>query len=164
MTLTVEFSRPNVTLTFDHTHVLDQGLSWSNFEIAVSQNGRADWHWAKGWGSFMTMTVIIWWPRSGVRIQKILTGVTSDVGVPSTHLIIIISIIISISISISSTCSSSNSYSNSSSSSSIIMLLLSLSLLLLLLLLLSWWFDIWCKSKTLAWRKMSLTLEIYVFK
>ena len=28
-----------------------------------------------------------WWPRSGVRIYQIVTGVTSDVGVPSTHLV-----------------------------------------------------------------------------
>ena len=34
--------------------------------------------------SFMTMTVTIWWPRSVVRIYQI---VTSDVGVPSTHLV-----------------------------------------------------------------------------
>ena len=34
----------------DHTHGDDQGFSWSNFEIAVSQNGRADWHWTKGVG------------------------------------------------------------------------------------------------------------------
>ena len=37
--LTFEFSRFNVTLTFDHIHGLDQGFAWSNFEIAVSQNG-----------------------------------------------------------------------------------------------------------------------------
>ena len=35
--------------------------------------------------SFMTMT--IWWPRSGVRMYHIVTGVTSDVGVLSTHLV-----------------------------------------------------------------------------
>ena len=40
----------NVTLTFDHTHGVHQGFSWSNLEIAVSQNGRADWHWRKGVG------------------------------------------------------------------------------------------------------------------
>ena len=28
----------------------------------------------------------IWWPRSGVRIYPIMTGVTSNVGAPSTHL------------------------------------------------------------------------------
>ena len=37
--------------------------------------------------SFMTMAVTIWWPRSGVRIYQIVTGVTSDVGVLSTHLV-----------------------------------------------------------------------------
>ena len=41
-----------------------------------------------GWSrSFMTMTVTIWSPRSGVRIYQIVTRVTSDVGVPSTHLV-----------------------------------------------------------------------------
>ena len=40
--------RSNVTLTFDHTHDLVHGFLWSNFEIAVSQNGRADWHCTKG--------------------------------------------------------------------------------------------------------------------
>ena len=37
--------------------------------------------------SFMTMTITIWWPRSGVWIYQIVTGVTSVVGVPSTHLV-----------------------------------------------------------------------------
>ena len=35
----------------------------------------------------MTVTVTIWWPRSDVRIYQIVTGVTSDVGVSSTHLV-----------------------------------------------------------------------------
>ena len=48
ITLTFEFCRSNMTLTFDHTHDLDHGSSWSNFEIAVSQNGWADWHFTKG--------------------------------------------------------------------------------------------------------------------
>ena len=46
--LTFEIWRSNVTLTYDHTHDLDHGFSWSNFEIAVSQNGRADWHCTNG--------------------------------------------------------------------------------------------------------------------
>ena len=33
------------------------------------------------------MILTIWWPRSGVRIYKIMIGVTSDVGVTSTHLV-----------------------------------------------------------------------------
>ena len=45
ITLTFEFWRSKVTLTFDHTHDLDHGFSWSNFEIAVSQIGRADWYY-----------------------------------------------------------------------------------------------------------------------
>ena len=35
--------------------------------------------------SYLILT--IWWPRSGVRIYQIVTGVTSDVGMPSTHLV-----------------------------------------------------------------------------
>ena len=37
------------------------------------------------WRSYVILT--IWWPRPGVRIYQIVTGVTSDVGVPSTHLV-----------------------------------------------------------------------------
>ena len=46
--LTFEILRSNMTLTCDHTHDLDHEFSWSNFEIDVSQNGRADWHCTKG--------------------------------------------------------------------------------------------------------------------
>ena len=35
-------------LDFDNTRDLYPAFLWSNFEIAVSQNGRADWHCAKG--------------------------------------------------------------------------------------------------------------------
>ena len=88
ITLTFEFSRSNVTLTFDHTHDLDHGFSWSNFEIAVSQNGGLiDIAQRGGSRSFIIMTMTIWWPRSGVWIYQIVTGVTSVVGVPSTHLV-----------------------------------------------------------------------------
>ena len=48
ITLTFEFWRSNLTLTFYHTHDLDHGFSGSNFEITVSQNGRVDWHCTKG--------------------------------------------------------------------------------------------------------------------
>ena len=41
----------------------------------------------KGGGSRSFMAVTIWWPRSGVRIYQLVTGVTSDVSVPSTHLV-----------------------------------------------------------------------------
>ena len=50
MTLIFEFSRSNVTYAFDHTHGVAQGFSWSNFEIAVFQNGMANWHWTNGVG------------------------------------------------------------------------------------------------------------------
>ena len=73
--LTFEIWRSNVTLTFDHTHDLDHGFSWSNID--------------KGCGSRSFMTVTIWWLRSGVWIYQIVTGVTSVVGVPSTHLVYI---------------------------------------------------------------------------
>ena len=48
ITLTFEFWSSKVTFTFYHTRDLDHGFSWSNFEISVSQNGRADWHCTKG--------------------------------------------------------------------------------------------------------------------
>ena len=36
-----------MTLTFDHRDDLYHGFSWSNFEIVVSQNVRADSHCTK---------------------------------------------------------------------------------------------------------------------
>ena len=45
--ISIEPQASNVTLTFDHTDDLDHGFSWSNFEIVLSQNGRADWHCTK---------------------------------------------------------------------------------------------------------------------
>ena len=90
ITLTFEFWRSNMTLTFDHTHDLDHGFSWSNFlNSCISEwEGRLTLYKGGGSRSFMTMTMTIWWPRSGVWIYQIVTGVTSVVGVPSTHLII----------------------------------------------------------------------------
>ena len=44
-------------------------------------------HKGGGSRSFMTMIMTIWWPRSGVWIYQVVTGVTSVVGVPSTHLV-----------------------------------------------------------------------------
>ena len=49
--------------------------------------GRLTLHKGGGSRSFMTMIMTIWWPRSGVWIYQIVTGVTSVVGVPSTHLV-----------------------------------------------------------------------------
>ena len=86
----------NVTKGFELDHNFDLWIfkvkcdldlwshTWLWPWIAVTQNGRADWHWTKGMGvqcmSFMTIAVTIWWPRSDVRIYQIVTGVTSDVG------------------------------------------------------------------------------------
>ena len=42
--------RCDLDLSPYYMHGVDQGLSWSNFEIAVSQNGRANWHGTTGVG------------------------------------------------------------------------------------------------------------------
>ena len=44
-------------------------------------------HKGGGSRSFMTMVMTIWWPRSSVWIYQVVTGVTSVVGMPSTHLV-----------------------------------------------------------------------------
>ena len=49
--------------------------------------GRLTLHKGGGSRSFIIMTMTISWPRSGVWIYQIVTGVTSVVGVPSTHLV-----------------------------------------------------------------------------
>ena len=58
----------NVTIGFDPGHDLDVEFSRSNMEFAISH------------------LKVVW--RSGVRIYQIVTGVTSDVGVQSTHLVV----------------------------------------------------------------------------
>ena len=50
------------------------------------RNRRANWQWTK-MVSYMTMTVTFWWSNWGVKIYLIITGVTSDVGLPSTRLV-----------------------------------------------------------------------------
>ena len=53
------YQTPLVTLNFDLTHELDLGFSRSNFEIAVSREGRAGQHETKGiWVS--RMLYLIW--------------------------------------------------------------------------------------------------------
>ena len=89
MTLTFEFWRSNVTLTFDHTHDLDYESMVKFWNSCISEwEGRLTFYKGGVSRSFMTMTMTIWWPRSGVWIYQIVTGVTSVVGVPSTHLVI----------------------------------------------------------------------------
>ena len=55
----------NMTLTFNHSHGLDHGFSWSNFEIALSQEweGQLTLNKRDGSQSFMTMTMTFWWPK-----------------------------------------------------------------------------------------------------
>ena len=53
--------------------------------------GRLTLHKGGGSRSFMTMIMTIWWPRSGVWIYQIVNGVTSVVGVLSTHLVLFVS-------------------------------------------------------------------------
>ena len=78
-----------MTLPFDHTNDLDLGVSRWESEIALSQE----------WGGQLTMNEKMWvihswpwywlvWPWWGGRIYRIVTGVTSDVGVPSTYLVV----------------------------------------------------------------------------
>ena len=70
-----------MTLPFDHTHDLDLGISRSESEIALSQE----------WGSLLIHSwpwYWLVWPWWGGRMYRIVTGVTSDVGVPSTYLVV----------------------------------------------------------------------------
>ena len=73
ITLAFGFWRSNVTLTFDHTHDLDQGFSgfWPWIFMVKFWNsripeweGRLTLHKGGGSRSFMTMTMTIWWPRT----------------------------------------------------------------------------------------------------
>ena len=68
---------------FLYRFVRRRRLRWNS---CISEwEGRLTLHKGGGSRSFMTMT--IWWPRSGVWIYQIVTGVTSVVGVASTHLV-----------------------------------------------------------------------------
>ena len=101
-------SASNVSSGFDHDHDLDLWIfkvkcdldlrpqTWPRpwiFMVKFWNNCLSEWEGrltlnkVGGSRSFMTMTVTICWPRSGVRIYQIVTGVTSVVGVPSTHLV-----------------------------------------------------------------------------
>ena len=105
----IEFQASNVTNGFDLDHNLDLWIfkvkrdldlwphtwPWPWIVMVKFWNGCiSEWEgWLtlqKGGGSrlFMTMTMTIWWPRSDVWIYQIVTGVTSVVCVPSTHLVL----------------------------------------------------------------------------
>ena len=78
-----------MTLPFDHAHDLDLGVSRSESEIALSEewDGRLTWNeedvnhpsWPWYW------LVWLWW---GGRMYRIVIGVTSDFGVPSTYIVL----------------------------------------------------------------------------
>ena len=106
--ISVELQASNVTNGFDLDHNLDlwnlkvkrdldlwpHTWPWPWIFVVKFWNscileweGRLTLHKGCGSRSFMTMTVTIWWLRSGVWIYQIVTGVTSVVGVPSTHLV-----------------------------------------------------------------------------
>ena len=73
--------------TFDHTHDLDLGASRSGSQIALSQewDGWSPWNGKDVSHPFMNM-ILTSVTIVGGRIYWIVTGVTSDVGVPSTYL------------------------------------------------------------------------------
>ena len=75
-----------VTSNFDHTFDLDLGYWRSNFETAISHKweGRLTWDNRDMSRSFMTMKL---WPVWDGWMYKIVTMVTSDVEVLSTHLV-----------------------------------------------------------------------------
>ena len=104
--ISIELQASNVTNGFDLDHNLDLWNLKVKRDLHLSPHtwpwpwifmvkflnsciseweGRLTLH--KGSRSFMTMTVTIWWLRSGVWIYQVVTGVPSVVGVPSTHLV-----------------------------------------------------------------------------
>ena len=110
--ISIEFQASNVTNGFDLDYNLDLWILkvkhdldlWPHrwpwpwifmvkfWNSCISEwEGRLTLHKGGGSRSFMTMTMTIWWPRSGVWIYQIVTGVTSVVGVPSTHLVFLAS-------------------------------------------------------------------------
>ena len=75
--------------SIDHIHGIDRGFSRSNLEIAISQEWEGDWHRTRDMiQSFMTMNVNFCDQVEVQRSFPIVTRVISDIGVPSTRLII----------------------------------------------------------------------------
>ena len=106
--ISIELQASNVTNGFQLYHNLDlwilkvkcdldlwpHRLPWPCiFMVKFWNSCISEWegwltlHKGGGSRSFMTMIMTIWWPRSGVWIYQVVTGVTSVVGVPSTHLV-----------------------------------------------------------------------------
>ena len=109
--ISIELQASNATNGFDLDHNLDLWILkvkrdldlWPHtwpwpwifmvkfwYSCITQWEGRLTLHKGGGSRSFMT----IWWPRSGVWIYQIVTGVTSVVGVPSTHLVSLVIIYI----------------------------------------------------------------------
>ena len=88
------------SLPFDRTHDLNPEVSRSKFEIISFQEweGLLTWHEIDVSQSFMTMSVTFVWPWWSGWIYRIVTGVTSDVGMPSTYLVYQISVAVLIEI------------------------------------------------------------------
>ena len=105
--ISIDLQASNVTNGFDLAHNLDLRILkvkrdldlWPHtwpwpwifmvkfWNSCISEwEGRWTLHKGGGSRSFMTMTMTIWWPKSGVWIYQIVTEVTSVVSVPSTHL------------------------------------------------------------------------------
>ena len=56
-------------------------------QASIATNGFDLGHDLDIWFSRSNVILTIWWPRSGIRIYQMMTGVTSDVGVLWTHLV-----------------------------------------------------------------------------
>ena len=106
--ISIELQASNVTNGFELDHNLDLWILKVKLDLdlwphtwpwpwifmvkfwnsCISEwEGRLTLHKGGGSRSFMTMIMTIWWPRSGLWIYQIVTGMTSVVGVPSTHLV-----------------------------------------------------------------------------
>ena len=109
--ISIELQASNVTNGFDLDHNLDLCILkvkcdldlWPHmwpwpwivmvkfWNSSISEwEGRLTLHKGGDSRSFMTMTMTIWWPRSGLWIYQIVTRVTSVVGMPSTHLVVFV--------------------------------------------------------------------------
>ena len=79
-----------MVMPFHHTNDLDLVVSRSEFEIALFEEweGWLTWTERDVSGSFMIMTVTSEQPWWGGWMDPIVTGVTSDVGVPSMYLVL----------------------------------------------------------------------------
>ena len=74
-----------MTLPFDHTHDLGLGVSGSVWNSFISGMGRPIDMERKGWVNHTWPSYWLVWPGWGGRMYQIVTGVISDVWVPSTY-------------------------------------------------------------------------------